>query len=526
MNPETGIAKRSPPLASHVEVETCAPCHARRGLVSEDGGFGEPLLDTHRPALLEASLYHADGQIRDEVYEYGSFLQSRMYAAGVTCSDCHDSHSGKLRGGDDPNTVCANCHLPAKFATPAHHHHLANSKGASCVACHMPEQLYMVVDERRDHAIRAPRPDLTVKIGTPNACNGCHTKESPEWAAAATAKWYGPTRANTPHYGEAIHAGRRDLPGAEQALVALAGDASQPAIARATALSLLRGRVGPDSGPAVQAALANPDPLLRDAAVSALADVDPRMRVPLLAPLLADPVRTVRIDTARALAAVPATQVPEVLRPMVAEGLDEYRAVQELNADRPEGLLNLAVLALDAGDTDAAERYYQAALRLTPALPTIYVNLADLYRAQDRDAEGERVLRKGLGIAPDSADLHHALGLLLVRGKRMPDAIAAFARATELDPDAERYAYVYAIALDSQGDVDRAIAELERAHGRHPGSTDLVATLATLNEKGGDREAAIGWARKLVELAPGNPQAQALLDSLSAAPASEPEAKP
>ena len=527
MNAETGIAKRNPPLASHVEVETCAPCHARRGVVSEDYEFGNPLLDTHRPALLDAALYHADGQILEEVYEYGSFTQSRMYAAGVTCSDCHDSHSGKLHGAtDDPNAVCANCHLPAKFATPAHHHHPENSKGASCIACHMPPKLYMVVDERRDHAIRAPRPDLTVKIGTPNACNGCHTQESAQWAADATAKWYGPARADTKHYGEAIHAGRHNLPGAERNLMDLASDATQPAIARATALSLLRSHLSPDSGPVIQNALEDPDPLLRDAAVGALADADPRMRVPLTAPLLADPVRTVRIDAARGLASVPATQVPEVLRPMVAAGLDEYRAAQQLNSDRPEGLLNLAVLATEAGDSAEAERLYRAAERLTPAVPAIYVNLADLYRTQGREADGERELRKGLELVPDSADLHHALGLALVRAQRLPEALPAFRRSTELEPDAGRYAYVYAVALNSSGQGPQAIAELERAYRLHPGDLEIVSALATMNQERGDRAAATKWARNLVELAPENPQARALLESLEAAPDAEPAAEP
>jgi len=386
----------------------------------------------------------------------------------------------------------------------------------------MPAKLYMVIDERRDHAIRAPRPDLTLKIGTPNACNGCHTKESPQWAADATAKWYGPARARTVHYGEAIYAGRRNLPGAERALMELASDSAQPAIARATALELLSAHLSPDSGPVVQSALADPDPLLRDAALGAVADIDPQMRVPLAAPLLVDPVRTVRSDAARALASVPAAQVPEALRPMVATGLDEYRAAQLLNADRPEGLLNLAVLAIEGGDTAEAERLYQAALRLTPAVPAIYVNLADLYRTQNHDADGERVLRKGLEVVPDSADLHHALGLVLVRAKRLPEALPAFARAAKLDPDASRYAYVYAVALDSSGQTRPAIAELERAFALHPGDLELVSALTTMNQARGNRDAALGWARKLVELAPQDPQARALLASLEGGPGPTP----
>jgi len=212
-----GIARRDRPRESQVEVETCARCHARRGVISEDYVHGRPILDTHRVALLEERLYYADGQILDEVYEYGSFLQSRMYQAGVTCTDCHDPHRVGLRG--DPDATCAKCHEPSRFSRKSHHFHAEGTKGASCVECHMASRTYMVVDLRRDHSFRIPRPDLTAKIGTPNACNGCHTDRSAAWAATAVERWYGPSRRSArPHYGEALHAGRRRLAGAGAAL--------------------------------------------------------------------------------------------------------------------------------------------------------------------------------------------------------------------------------------------------------------------------------------------------------------------
>ena len=517
MNPTTGIARRSTPRQSHVEVETCGRCHARRGILSEDYVWGRPLMDTHRVALLDEALYHPDGQIKDEVYEYGSFLQSRMYRAGVTCTDCHDPHSATLRGvTTDVNAVCAQCHLPTVFATVAHHHHPDGSSGTSCVACHMPEQRYMVVDPRRDHSIRVPRPDLTMKLGTPNACNGCHTKESPRWAADTAARWYGTERTSTPHWGEAIHAGRRGLPGAAAALVRLADDPAQPAIVRATAVSLLRPHLGPTTGPALERALGDADPLVRAAAVGAITEVDPRLRVRLVAPLLGDPVRTVRIDAARALASVPSEQLPEADRPAFEAALSEYRSAQLTSADRPEGQLNLAVLDTQRGAPSAAEREYQTALRLAPAFPSTYVNLADLYRGQGRDAEGEPVLRQGLALAPRSADLHHALGLLLVRQKRLPEAIASLARAADLDPEQARYAYVYAVALQAGGQTDRALAILRQAHDRHPGDPDLLLALVTMSRDRGNLPAAVAWARTLVDIAPEDADARRLLAELEA----------
>ena len=150
---------------------------------------GKPFLDYYRPALLTSPLYHADGQQRDEVYNWGSFLQSRMYASGVTCSDCHNPHSGKLRA--EGNARLRDLSSAEQVRHAAHHHHKPGSAGAACVACHMPTTTYMVVDPRHDHSLRVPRPDLSVKLGTPNACNGCHTNRDARWAAAQVKQWYG-----------------------------------------------------------------------------------------------------------------------------------------------------------------------------------------------------------------------------------------------------------------------------------------------------------------------------------------------
>jgi predicted CXXCH cytochrome family protein len=515
MDPAPGIARRSAPRRSHVEVETCGRCHSRRGLVSEDYVWGRPLLDTHRVALLDEVLYHADGQIKDEVYEYGSFLQSRMYAAGVTCTDCHDAHSTRLRDAtDDVNAVCARCHLPARFATPEHHHHAAGSPGASCVACHMPERTYMVVDPRRDHSLRVPRPDLSVKIGTPNPCTGCHAKEPAQWAADAATRWWGTARGSRPHWGEAIHAGREDLPGAGPALAGLTDDTTQPGIVRATAVSMLGRYLGPATGPTVERALRDQDPLVRDAALAALTGVDPQVRARLVAPLLRDPVRTVRIDAARALAVLPPDQLADTDRAPFESALAEDRAAQMVNADRPEGQLNLAMLEAERGDFDTAERRYRDALRIAPAFASTYVNLADLYRAQGRDAEGEQVLRQGLAVAPQDADLHHALGLALIRQKRLAEALGSLARATELAPEQARYAYVYAVALHDTGQPDHALGVLRAAHERHPGDRDVLIALATMSRDRGNRAAALAWARALRDLDPQDAGAQRLVAEL------------
>ncbi|MGH7644884.1 MAG: tetratricopeptide repeat protein [Gemmatimonadales bacterium] len=481
----TGIARRDPARSSRAEVETCARCHARRGVISEEYVAGRPLTNTHRVSLLEAGLYQPDGQILDEVYEYGSFLQSRMYAAGVTCSDCHDPHRPTIVGS--PDAVCGRCHLRERFFRRAHHFHEPGTRGASCVACHMPGRTYMVVDYRRDHSLRVPRPDLSVTLGTPNACTGCHTNRDAAWAAAAVRRWYGRTGPGRPrpHYGEALHAGRIGRPDAERALVRLVEDGAQPGIVRGSALELLGRYLSPASLPVVEAALHDPDPLVRLGALAPLDRLDPGGRHRLALPLLDDSIRSVRVAAARAVAPE-ADGLAGSDRVAFERAFAEFRAAQAVNADRPEAHLNLGVVHALSGEPDDARREYDAALRLEPAFVPAYVNLADLHRQQGRDDAGERVLREGLARQPAAADLHYALGLLLVRRQRLTEALPALREAATLRPDEPRYAYAYGLALQSAGQPAGAYEVLRDAARRFPGDRELLAALGFVSGERGD----------------------------------------
>jgi len=240
MDAETGIARRDPPRASHAELQTCAPCHSRRTPLVETPSPGLSADDAWRVALLEPGLYWPDGQVRDEVYEHGSFLQSRMHAAGVTCGDCHDPHSGRTFG--EGNVLCARCHLPDRFDTPEHTLHAPGSAGAECIACHMPSAVFMGVDVRHDHSLRIPRPDLSAATGAPDACAACHADRPAGWAAAALRDRYGEP---DPHpFAEAFRDAADGLPGATPGLVTAAADTSLAGIVRATAVSFLRARDG------------------------------------------------------------------------------------------------------------------------------------------------------------------------------------------------------------------------------------------------------------------------------------------
>ncbi len=498
IDPQKGTAARTVPRASHAQVETCARCHARRYQFHADYVYGRPLLDTHRPRVLVDPLYFADGQIREEVYEYGSFLQSRMHRQGVTCSDCHDPHSLDLHAIG--NVLCARCHAPDRFDTRAHHFHEPGTAGASCVECHMPSRTYMVVDPRRDHGFRVPRPDLSLELGVPNACNGCHEDKTARWAADQVAAWYGPGRASTPHFAQAIYAGGTGAPGAAGLLAALAGNAEEPAIARATAVLLLSGDGGAEARSAIEGASMDPDALVRAAAMDALGQAAPEDRLRLGLPRVDDPVRAVRISAARALAPVATGIQSADRREALDRAVAEYIAAELTNADRPEAHLNLGNFYGELGRFDEAEASYRRGLAIDPAHAEAYVNLADLYRAAGRDEEGERLLTEAVAAMPDRAALHHALGLVYARQQRYAEATDALAAAARLEPENPRFAYVYAVALHSSGDTAEALAELERAHEIHPSDTDILSALVAFYRDAGQPRLAARYAEKLKEL--------------------------
>jgi tetratricopeptide (TPR) repeat protein len=515
IDPATGNAARSKPRDSNREIETCARCHARRGQFSDAWHAGQPFADAFRTALIEPGLYHVDGQMRDEVYNYGSFLQSRMHAKGVTCSDCHDPHTLKLRAPG--NAVCAQCHAAAKYDASSHSHHPAGSQGAECAACHMPKTTYMVVDPRHDHSFRIPRPDRTVTLGVPNACNGCHAKQSPQWAAAAVAKWFPQPTPGFQTFAEALHAAERGAPEARGALIKAAEDRDQLGFVRAGAVERLGRYLSAVTLPTVRNALNEPDPLVRAAAARALENADVPVRVQLLPRMLDDPIRQVRLDAARALVGPPEARIAADDRAKLARALDEYVAAQRFNADRPESQLVLGALNATRGQTNEAIDAYRAALALDPTFVAAALNLADAQRSVGREDEAEQTLRAALKRAPQSAPAHHALGLALVRQKRTLEALAELATAAKLAPEDARFAYVYGVALYDTGKRPEALKALGAALARHPYDREILFALATYERAGGNLAGAREHARLLRELEPENQDFGRLAAELGAA---------
>ena len=363
-DPKTGSPSASSSAVAGSVNETCDRCHSRRGEFSETWRPGQALANTHLPAFLTSDLFEDDGQMKDEVFNTSSFQQSKMYAKGVVCTDCHDPHSGKLKAAK--SEVCSQCHDPQKFAATAHTGHPQSAASPDCIACHMTVRTYMVVDPRHDHSFRVPRPDLSAKLGTPNTCASCHKDRDAAWAAAAIEKWHGPVRKGFQTYAEAFHAAHLDRPESGDLLTKVAQDPAAPAIARATALLELGQRPSAAVQAEIERGLRDPDPMVRLGALRAMEQLPIDVRWTKGKAALADPVRAVRMEAATLLADVPLPNMSDAERSAWDKASQEYIAAKRFNADRAEERANLARFYVKQGKADLAEQEYLAAIKLAP----------------------------------------------------------------------------------------------------------------------------------------------------------------
>ncbi|MGD8211860.1 MAG: multiheme c-type cytochrome [Desulfobacterales bacterium] len=499
-------------MDSREQVELCAPCHSRRAILG-DYTHAEPnLLDSMLPSLLTPELYFADGQILEEVYVYGSFTQSKMYRRNVRCSDCHDVHS--IKKVKEGNALCLQCHRAGVYDTKAHHFHKKKGEegqpiksadgkilfdvgtGAECVQCHMPERPYMVIDYRADHSFRIPRPDLSVKLGTPNACNRCHLDKTDQWSDDYITKWYGPGRRS--HYGTIIAAGQKRAAHAQKDLVELASDPLYPAIVRSTALSLLAAYPREETGPTYKLALMADEALIRRTAVDHLNAAGPEQQVDLLTSLLYDPVKAVRMEAARRMTEIADPPLDNNQRRVFQAVLDEYQKSMAYSGDFAFGRYNLGNLYTALKQSDKAIENYRAAIKIDNLFYPAKVNLAMLYNQQSQKDKAEKLLRDVVTTHPEMYEIHYSLGLLLAEKKQYKESAGHLAIASQGMPNRARIHYNLGLLLQFLKRDTDAEAALIKALEIDSDNLDYLHAIADFYLKKGNFQQAKKVAEQIV----------------------------
>ncbi|MBT7952668.1 MAG: tetratricopeptide repeat protein [Gammaproteobacteria bacterium] len=507
----SSIAKLQSLRSSIKLIDTCARCHSRRSSLNSSKPYLGSLHDNYLVSSLDQGLYHADGQMNDETYVYGSFIQSKMYRAGVNCIDCHNAHSLELL--EKGNALCLQCHKQTKFDTESHHFHPADTAAAQCVSCHMPAKNYMVIDSRRDHSFRVPRPDLSISTSSPNACNQCHSNKSNEWSLSKMKQWY--KKESFPHhFAETIHTGRKGSVNAKELLLTLAENNQQPMIARATAMNLLQNYLDPTTLKTVRNGLSSKEPMIQISALNALDVLPSEERFQLAGSLLNDPIKSVRIQAASKLASVSRSGLDDKQTLQLETAIAEYITVQKGNSDRAFAHVNLGNLYIDLTRYDDAEHAYKKAIELERSFVPAFVNLADLYRLQNSEQKAESTLREAIAVNDHVSAVHHALGLSLVRQKRYEEGLLNLERASQIDPVNTQYNYVYAVALNSMGFNEKAITVLEDIHKHHPTNRQALLSLTSINQQTGNLSVSINYAEKLLILSPDDKSLQNYIDQM------------
>ena len=495
------------------EIGMCAACHSRRTSLTDGFSADHEFLDAFDPTLLQSPFYYHDGQIKDEVYVYGSFLQSKMHENGVTCNDCHNPHSleTKLPG----NLLCATCHDASVFDSPKHHHHKNESAGAQCVNCHMPETTYMVVDPRRDHSIRIPRPDLTESLGSPNACNGCHTDKSPSWATSQIKSW-GASLPTTRHYGFAFKALSEGHPDAQNLVTEQLARKDLPDLVRASLLSHLGIIQNEWSFNTLVKELNNPSDLVRLGALKGINSFPVEYTTAYISPLLESETKVLRTEAARLLSPLQTSKNVSTLNesPQFKSALKELIEIANINAWRGEGLVNKGILHSQSADLSQAIKSYQTSIKIDPAFAPSYINLADLYRHQQQEEKSLEVLELGLKRIPKDADINHAMGLFLVRQQDYDTALVHLKSSADVAIENVQYQYVYAVALNSTNNSMAALQHILKALNFHKNDVRLLNLGLEISLSLNNKKVAIRLGKKLLKLVGNNPQLESLLESL------------
>lgn len=493
-------------------MDRCAACHSRREEITQQEKIDLPYDDQYRLEIpVRPGVYYPDGQIRDEVFEWASFKMSKMGHAGITCMECHNSHSGKLLLPVENNALCLSCHGgPSKWNAPiivpeAHTHHAVGSKGSRCVECHMHETVYMKRDPRRDHGFHIPDPLLTKELGIPNACNRCHQEKSVDWAIQKTNEWHGdkmnrPERERTRAIARAYEYDGTVVP----ELLRL-GKSEKISIWKATLLSLAI-QLSPQNPETQQwaiEALKDPDPLVRRSAIQ-IGETQPDLWNSIR-PLLNDPVRSVRTDAAWILR--------REIDPQSLTGKELTEWMTQIS-DQPSGVLRKAAYYESRGEAVETEKQYRRLITLEPSASTSYHELCRFLSSIGKSAEAFPVLEEGIAKALDPNPLEHDRALLYAELGRLEDAEKSLQKVLKRDPRYPRAAYNLGLLQNQRGKIKEAIQTLRNATKAEPDSPEAPYALATILIQQNQSKEAVQLLQQILVQHPSYTPAQQLMRQL------------
>jgi tetratricopeptide (TPR) repeat protein len=521
-----GLVLKTRGTTSKQYVDACAPCHSRRTSFGPDGHSESNYFNKYRPSNISAPVYYADGQILEENYEYGSFLQSKMYMHDVKCSDCHDSHSLKFKF--EGNALCTQCHKTEEFDTYRHHFHKYKNEtgnpvtnvfgekvpvgeGVLCVNCHMPGRYYMGIDFRRDHSLRIPRPDLSIKYNVPNACNTCHADKSNQWSENYIEKYFGENRKYT--YEIPLIEGSLQKAGADTSLIRIIKSDLYPEIVRATAIQYLSAYINnPEAVSLIQEMLTAAEPLMREAAINAYSSNSTAVLVYNMINLLNDPVKMVRIAAASKLSAVTKDNFTKEQFELLSKILEEYLSTILYTEDFPTGKYNLGNFYANRGNYPEAIVFYNNAIKMDSMFYPAKSNLALLYYNTEAFENAEKLFINLIKNHPEYTEGYYYLGLLYAEQKKYNEAADVLEKGVIINSSNKKIYYNLGIIYQYLQDFSKAESNLMKAYSFSPDEFEILYALSDFYIKKQDYRNARKYAEEIKKKYPSNKDGIKLLN--------------
>jgi predicted CXXCH cytochrome family protein len=437
-------------------MDTCFACHSLRSPLTDGIDPHKPYLDQFSPSFLTPPLYYEDGQIKEEVYVYGSFLQSKMYAAGVNCLDCHNAHTMQLK--IEGNGLCLQCHSSQAYQTESHTHHNLKSSGGQCVNCHMPASTFMGIDSRRDHSFVIPKPTMSKRLNSPLACLNCHTQENHDWADKIIKSWFdNSTSISEIEYSNVMKG--KSL--SKNQIFELINKDELSVIKKASLITTLPNHVKMLTDIDIKNYINSNEPLIRLAVAQIGTLLPPIQRKKSFKQLLTDSYKAIRIAAVGHLINLGLDDKS------FKDALNELTYSNKINRWRGEGNLNQSLIQYQLGNSSEAISLLEFGIDTEPYFAPNYINLAELYRTLGLLKKERETLLEGIEANPTNAIMYHSYGMHQIRAKNADEALSAFQKALELSPETPRNWYIYALALDNVGDTQQAISVLKNGLKLH-----------------------------------------------------------
>lgn len=480
---------------------SCAPCHAKMNPITPSYMPGDKYFDNYNITTLEDPDFYADGRDLGENYTMtGWMMNPCLPKSEIHCVTCHTS-SGRDRNKNNPNNSCLQCH--AEIGTDIEAHTLHQTKdGLTCLSCHVPKREFVGHFLRSDHSFRPPMPEATIRFGSPNACNQCHTDKSPEWANAIVKKREnGNYQETTLKWAQLIDEARKGEWKNIGMIYSYITEEKENEVVTTSFIRLLVNYNNESKVNILIKALNSNSELVRSAAAAGLSGyTSDEVRSALLKACV-DEIRLVRINAVSSLLIFSPESFTNEEQTLIDKAENEYVTSMTARPDNWSNHYNLGIYHQNKGNVNDALYSYETAARLYPQSLMPLINSSVLYSYIGNPSKAEENLKLAVKHDPKNEAANLNLGLLLAEQGKMDEAERALKTVMEVNPGQAVAAYNLSV-ITAPRNIQEAVSYAQIAASSMPEDPKYAYTLAFYQLQNNQKKEAVTTLKELIRAHP------------------------